>query len=322
MATKREQEPSRPDRPLQIPEVEPKVPDSESHLTDQAATVQPTPIPRAGATSTPSGATPLTKPPLRPIAGAFDPTQPQKIRQDQLDEVIVFYPPAAAKLSALGTRLLGQCAIANGLGTHEPVKVFLGYSDDRTQYSIMPVGPKATKGVEVTYVDGLASLSFRQVFAETGKVVEEGYREYYPVWKTDIPIEAHETTGWAIYFSIEQRKRERIQSREETAEAAAPKTKKGSKSAKASTETTGSAKATEAAGSAKAAEAEGFAKATEAGGAAKTPVAEVPTGTGPSPAPDLVDELDDPDWVINEQQQTISELEQKLKEYQKKFGKL
>lgn len=295
MATKREKEPVQPDQSVQSPEAQPQVPNPESRQLELAATIQPNPTPRTGTTSTPSAATPLIKPTLRSIGGAFDPTLPAKVRQDQLDEVIVFTPPAAARLSALATRLLGECAIANGLGTQEPVKAFLGYSEDRTQYSIMPVGPKATKGVELNYIDGLASLTFRQVFQETSKYVEDGYREYYPVWKTDSPIELHETTGWALYFSIEQRKRERIQSREETAETPKAKTKKSTTDAKES---------------------------TPGAGTAKTAATETPGATSTSATPDVIDEYDDPDYVIIEQQKTISELEARLKEYEQKFGKL
>lgn len=154
----------------------------------------------------------------------------------------------------------------------------------------------AKKGVDLSYIDGLASLSFRQVFQETSKVVEDEFREYYPVWKTDSPIELHETTGWAIFFSIEQRKRERAQSRGESPEASTSKARKRSTVAK---------------------------ELPAAKGAAEVTGTESPTAMsrGNLADPEAIDELNDA-AIIGEQAMTIKELVRTLKAYEEKFGKL
>jgi hypothetical protein len=246
-------------------------PEDLAPFTEQAATISAGSPPAA------------TKPAMRPPTHGFDPTTVVKKRSTQLDAVITLYPPAMGRTSSLGTSLLSQCALANGLGNQEPSKVHVGFSEDKTQVFLMPVGPLANLGVEVSYYQGRALISLWQAFQESGKVVEDGFREQYNLWKTDKPVTIHGTTGYAAYFSMEHRDKERISTRGVKVSEVAPKPK----------------------------------KASAAKGAATTSAAKEETET-----PDQALWEDVYIDIIGEREEQIKELEKRLKEYEQKFGPL
>lgn len=282
---KRKEPPGESRTPVQPPEAGPKLERSESlgahPIMDVAAATPSIPtVPRKG--PTPAAPATAQQPAFRPPARGFDPSSFQKVRGNQLDAAIVLYPPAIGRVSTIGTGLIGECALANGLGTQEPVKVFVGFSEDNTLVFLMPVGSKATRGVDVTYHKGRAMISLWQAFDES-KRVEEGYREYYGLWRTPEPVTIHETTGWAVYFSMEHREKEQASTRETTEAEAQPKAKKAKAKAKA-------------------------------------PVEEAKTEAADEVDQEQWSEVYDE--IIAEQDLKLKELEKRLKAYEDRFGKL
>lgn len=283
--------PKRKEQVQAIPTVQPpeaglRIPEPTLPFTEQAATIPA--IPGKGAT--PAMPPRAERPAMRPPTKGFDPTGAKKKRSSQHDSVITLTTPVTARTSVLGTNLLGECSMANGLGNQEPVKVHVGFSDDNTQVFLQPVGPLANLGVEVTYHQGSATIALWQAFQDEGmggKVVEEGYREQYDLWRSDGPVTIHGTTGYAVWFSLEHRERERISSREGTSSDGAPKAKKATATKE---------------------------KAKKAGASAEEDL----DATAEADRAALSDIYDE---IAAEREMEIEELKKKLKQYEEKYGK-
>jgi hypothetical protein len=287
-------EPTDPaDQDSQIPDVGPALPELTLPIDEVAATVPKLPENGSSPLSPPAKAKPKFTPPAK--ARDFDPTQHQKVRRGQLENVMVLYPPAHARFSTIATSLLGDCAIANGLGNREPAKVFVSFNEEGTLCFLMPVGPKASKGVDVSYTAQRAVISLWASFEEMGKVVRDGFRQIYALERTEEPVTIHETTGYALYFSLEEYDVEEIGTREATpAGATTDRPKRRAKKSETANPEPASAK--------------------------------IETSTEPADPAEPEDELSAleraQESMLEARDDKIYELEQRLKAYEKRFGKV
>lgn len=197
-------------RPFQIPEVTPAPPGPWEQV---AATA-----PRLPDLSGPTPSSPPTAHKVKPTL----PTGVQDFRDDEVERekpnllspLMTLRRPAMSQLTTLGTELLGDCAMANALGTRDPIKALVTFSDDKKWLFFMPVGPKANNAVDITYSKKLASINFWKPFQKSGKVVQKGYKEYYALEMTEEPIVILGVKGFALYCSLEHFQEEAIQRRE------------------------------------------------------------------------------------------------------------
>jgi hypothetical protein len=174
----------------------PQSPEVEATLTNPIDTVAAT-GPSAGAPS-PKGKSPVPSP-----VADFDPDAVTRTRANVLTPIVSISRPALGRFTAMGTELLGDCAIANGLGIREPVKAKVTFSEDYRWCFLMPVHHTATKAIKISYSKGQAHINLWGPFEGRNKIVEKGYRESYDLYMTDDPIKIHDVTGYALYFSME-----------------------------------------------------------------------------------------------------------------------
>lgn len=163
-------------------------------------------------------------PPVPAAQYDFDPEDVQRSRANVFSPAMTLNRPALGRLSAMGTDLLGDCAIATGLGVRQPVKLKVTFSKDNKWCFLMPVHSTATRAIKVTYNRGQAYLNLWGPFEGKDKIVEKGYRELYDLWMTEEPITIHDQTGFALYFSMESYERESLSKRDDEPAATAKST--------------------------------------------------------------------------------------------------
>lgn len=207
-----------PPQKFQIPEVEPKIPNPADSI----------------AISLPGkpGVNPDGKAPKPSPKADFNPDNATRPKANVLAPTLTINRPAQGRFSVTATDLLGDCAIANGLGNRTPVKVTVSFSDDNRWCFMMPVHHTSDKALEVTYTKGQAYVNFWLPFEGINKIVQKGYREVYDVWMTDEEVPIHGVFGYALYFSMEKFKEETVSPRDGDAVPAEPSTKTTSGKAK------------------------------------------------------------------------------------------
>lgn len=222
----------------------------------------------------------------------FDPDAVQRDKASVLPPAMAISRPARGRVNLLGTDLLGDCAMANKLGTRQPVKVYVTFSDDRRWLFLMPVDSEATKALEVSYRKKVASIN---LWKPLQRSVEKGYNEIYALDMTDTPITAHGVKGYALYIDLAHPDTQPIQERDESAPAA---------------EVPGKTKATKKTSA-----------ATSAPG--KADGATTPTSTDPAEEIRRLNKsIDERDEMLDERDTEIDELLKRLHAYEEKYGRL
>lgn len=188
-----------PAKQIQIPEAGPKIPNPGDTIAIS--------LPKRGAN-------PLGKPPAPSPKADFDPDNVTRTRANVLSPTLTLTRPALGRCTSAGTDLVGDCAIANGLGIRQPVKMLVGFSEDYRWCFLMPVHHTTPKSIEVTYNKGVANINLWRPFEGLNKIVEKGYRESYELWMTEEPVEVHKVKGYALYFSMETFETESVSARD------------------------------------------------------------------------------------------------------------
>lgn len=276
---------------FQVPEAVPMIPEA---LHEVAASVPL--LPDNAPLTAGSVPVPTERPTFPTPAGDYDPEAMQRARANQSDAVITLRRPAHARTTALGAELLGDCAIANELGTRQPVKALISKSDDKKWFFIMPSHHKSNKAVKITYNKGLANINLFGPFDEMGRLVEKGFRESFALAITQEPVTIHGVKGFALYFSLTHSLKESIKERPST-----PGTTRTPKQPSRKQSATPEATAT--------------ADSSPAAQEQQGPATHKTEGEAQSVLERINDEM------LAERDDKIHDLEQKLKEYEKKLGK-
>lgn len=286
---KKSPDPGAPTESLQIPEdtTRPSAPWEEI-----AASVPK--LPQDGDVTAHKAPAAKVKPSLPSGIYDFDPDQVQREQANQLPPHIAISRPTMSRINALGTDLLGTCAMANKLGTLQPVKVYITFSDDRRWCFLMPVDSEATKGLKVVYRRKQASINLWKPFQRS---VEKGYTEVYSLDMTEEPITILDVKGYALYFDLATVDKQPIQEREEPAPSA-----KASGKTKASRSTAKS-------------------DATTSGQTTTEETADTPAEAA-AEIRRLNEAIDKRDEQLEELDSQIDELEKRLNAYREKFGPL